>query len=145
MLSTTTEYALRAVVELARCPEGRSCLGRDIAERTGVPSNYLSKILLDLKTRGLVNAIRGTGGGYRLRRPAEEISLMHIVEIFDPARARPRCLLYRDEECNDETACSAHAGWGAVRDNWIAFLENSTIAEIAEAKDKKQGVLKVPS
>jgi Rrf2 family protein len=142
MLSTTTEYALRAIVALARCPEGRSCLGRDIAENTGVPSNYLSKILLDLKTQGLVSAVRGTGGGYRLRRPAEEISLMDVVEIFDPARARPRCLLYRDEECSSETACSAHSRWGEVRDAWIAFLEDSTIAEIA-VEEEKRGPLKI--
>ncbi len=144
MLSTTTEYALRAIVELARCPEGKSCLGRDIAERTGVPSNYLSKILLDLKTRGLVTAIRGTGGGYRLRKEAEQISLMDIVEIFDPVRARPSCLLDREDECSDETPCSAHKGWGRVRDIWIAFLEESTIAEIAAVQNTK-GPLKVLS
>lgn len=131
MLSTTTEYALRAMVELARCPEGESCLGRGIAERAEIPSNYLSKILLDLKNRGYVSAVRGTGGGYRLRRPASEIRLIDVVEVFDPPRAHPRCLLYGDHECSEDAPCAAHERWGSVRDAWVRFLETTTLEEVA--------------
>ena len=104
MLSTTAEYALRALLVLAKEDEGQAVLGRDLSKRSGVPANYLSKILLDVKKTGLVQAVRGTGGGYRLGRPATEIRLIDIVEPIDGTRARPGCLLAGEAACSDDDA-----------------------------------------
>lgn len=131
MLSTTAEYALRALLSLASEPE-KATLGRDLAASSGVPANYLSKILLDLKKGGFVQAVRGTGGGYRLGRPPEEVRLMDVVEFVDGAAARPGCFLAGSDACSDDDPCLAHDQWAAVRDQYVAFLETTTLADASE-------------
>jgi len=135
MFSTTCEYALRALVLLARLPDGNSVLGRDLARSATIPANYLSKILLTLRNAGVLTTARGTGGGYRLKKTPTEIRLVDVVELFDGARARPACLLGA-KECSDENPCSAHEMWRDVRDSYLKFLENTTLAQIsAESGD----------
>ncbi len=84
MLSATTRYALRALVNLAGMPEGKSLLGRDLSKIAGIPPNYLSKILWTLGSAGFIAATRGTHGGYRLQRRPEEVRLIDIVETGWP-------------------------------------------------------------
>ena len=131
MLSTTAEYALRALISLAQEPD-KATLGRDLAASSGVPANYLSKILLDLKKAGFVQAVRGTGGGYRLGRSPKEVRLMDVVEFVDGASARPGCFLAGSSACSDDDPCLAHDRWGAVRDQYVAFLESTTLADVTE-------------
>ncbi len=131
MLSHTAEYALRALVHLAALPAGKVILGKDLADRAAIPARYLSKILWVLGNAGIIDATRGSGGGYRLRRPAREIRLAEVVDLFDKARARPVCLLGWNPECSDAKPCPAHAAWKNVRDAYIRFLETTTIADIA--------------
>jgi len=130
MFSTTTQYALRAMVKLSEVEPGTAVLGRDLARKTGIPANYLSKLLLSLRNAGLLSASRGTGGGYRLVRRPERIRLIEVCEVFDAPRTRPSCLL-GEGECSDATACSAHEAWKGVRSQFIAFLESHTLADIS--------------
>lgn len=131
MFSTTCEYALRALVGLARVPNGDALLGRDLALSAQIPANYLSKILLTLRNAGLLTTARGTGGGYRLRKSPETIRLLDIVELFDGARAKPACLL-GGKSCTDEDPCPAHESWRDIRAAYIEFLESTTLAGIAK-------------
>jgi Rrf2 family nitric oxide-sensitive transcriptional repressor len=130
MLSTTAEYSLRALISLAHQPD-RAVLGRDLAESSGVPANYLSKILLLLKKGGFVQAARGTGGGYRLSRSPEAVHLMDVVEFIDGAAARPGCFLSGSDACSDDDPCAAHGRWAAVKDQYVAFLESTTLADVS--------------
>ncbi len=82
MLSITSQYALRALSHLARQSDG-SVLGRELSQSVEIPANYLSKVLLVLRNAGLVDTTRGSGGGYRLGRPASEIRLIDVVELFE--------------------------------------------------------------
>jgi Rrf2 family iron-sulfur cluster assembly transcriptional regulator len=131
MLSTTAQHALRAMAALASSPD-KALLGREISELADIPPNYLAKILLDLNRANLVTAVRGTGGGYRLQRPADEITLIEIIDIFDQMRARPSCMLWGTERiCSDETACTAHAEWKGVRDTYLTFFRDTTLDDLA--------------
>ena len=67
MITATSEYALRALVYLARLPKDELVGGKELSERQKIPANYLSKVLLTLRNAGLVDATRGFGGGYRLQ------------------------------------------------------------------------------
>lgn len=138
MISTTTQYALRALAKLSDLDPGTAMLGRDLAKEANIPANYLSKILLTLRNAGLLTTARGSGGGYRLAKPPEEIHLIDVVEVFDAPRARPSCLL-GEAECSDEDACSAHHAWKEVRQTYIDFLESTTLARISTSKGP-QGV-----
>lgn len=131
MLSTTTQHALRALTVLASLPPGARVLTRELAEVTFTPLNYLSKILVTLEHAGIVEGKRGTGGGYRLAKPAEEVSLAEIVRVLEGQSGLPTCLLAGFRECSDENGCPAHGQFRAVRRAWEEFLEKSTLAAIA--------------
>ena len=91
LLSQTSEYALRAAVYLARFTD-RSAV-REISDRVGVPGAYLGKVLKELVRAGLVSARRGPGGGVMLAKPAEEISVLEIINAVDPLEHTRRCPL----------------------------------------------------
>ena len=77
----STGYALHGVVYLARRAEQQPILLREIAEALQMPENYMAKIFQSLSKAGLVTASRGAHRGYRLARPAGEISLLDVVEL----------------------------------------------------------------
>lgn len=133
MLSMTSKYALRALVELARRPRGESIGGHELAESTRIPPQYLSKIMLALRNAGYVAATRGSGGGYRLVKPANSIALIEVMELFEGAAARPQCFLGVNNECNPDSPCSAHNSWGALRAMYLGFLEHTMVSEISRA------------
>ncbi len=83
-ISAKTEYACIAMLELAsHYPAGKPVRIRRIAERHHVPPRFLVQILLQLKAAGLVSSVRGAGGGYRLIKPPEEISLGRVMAVVD--------------------------------------------------------------
>ena len=131
MLSTTSQYALRALCQLAR-QSGKAVLGRDLAQAVEIPANYLSKVLLTLRNAGLVGTTRGSGGGYRLRKPANEIHLIDVVELFEEiSRTKPACFLAHTRPCSDTTPCTAHSMWQRVMAEYLGFLTSTRLSEIA--------------
>jgi len=132
MLSTTSQYALRALARIAAEPDSAAVLGRDLARECEIPGNYLSKLLWQLKNLGLLKTTRGSGGGYSLSRPAARIRLIDIVEVFDALRTQPTCLLGQGE-CSDRDACAAHDSWKVVRKTYLDFLDSTTLADISES------------
>jgi Rrf2 family protein len=131
MLSVTSEHALRSLVHLARLGPEKTMLGKDLAEISGVPAQYLAKILLTMRNAGLVAATRGSGGGYGLHRDPHKIFLIEVVELFEGVKTRPNCLLGTKDPCSDHDPCPAHQSWSQVRRSYIEFLEKTTLAEIA--------------
>jgi Rrf2 family nitric oxide-sensitive transcriptional repressor len=101
---------------------------------SNIPQNYLAKILWTLGAARVITATRGTGGGYRLRRPASDVRLIEIVELFDKGRTANDCFLDGAHPCSDATACAAHAAWRHVKAAYVAFLEHTTLATLAAAE-----------
>ena len=136
MHSTTSEYALRALAHLARQPSGNAVLGRDLAHAAEIPANYLSKVLLTLRNAGLVDTTRGSGGGYRLRKPAGEIYLIDVVELFEEiSRTRSACFLGHTRLCSDSTPCTAHTAWRDLQAAYQGFLVSTPLSAIAGEHD----------
>jgi Rrf2 family protein len=131
MVSVTAQYALRALTHLASLAPGRTIGGRDLARAANIPQNYLSKILWTLGTARVIDATRGTGGGYRLRRPAQSVRLVEIVELFDKGTSADDCFLDSARSCSDDNACTAHSAWREVKAAYIGFLEHTTLAALA--------------
>src|SRR5437762_10962957 len=130
MLSITSQCALRALAHLARQTDG-AVLGRDLAESVEIPANYLSKVLLTLRNAGLVDTTRGSGGGYRLRRPANEIHLIDVVELFEEiSRTKPSCFLGRTRECSATEPCTAHSTWIGIQAAYLKFLVSPPLSAI---------------
>ncbi len=78
MISRTAEYAFQALAFLSRNRD-RAVTTREIAEATGLPADYLSKILRSLRKQGILIAQRGIGGGFALARAPEEISILDVL------------------------------------------------------------------
>ena len=92
MVSHTVEYALRAVIYLARRQGGEGSLpAQQIAEATGVPPNYLPKVLAPLVRAGILSAVRGVRGGYGLLRDPAELRVLDVVSCVDPIARVDRC------------------------------------------------------
>lgn len=135
MLSTTSQYALRALSHLAR-HSGDAVLGRDLAEAVEIPANYLSKVLVTLRNAGLVGTARGSGGGYRLCKSADEVHLIDVVELFDDvSRTKPPCFLRHARRCSEVEPCTAHTAWKSVQVAFLNFLVSTPLTAIAGSPD----------
>ena len=137
MLSTTSQYALRALLVLAAEPAERLVPGKDMARLAQIPSNYLSKIMITLAGAGLVEAARGSNGGYRLRRPADQIHLIEVVSLFDRQLTPKACFLGVRAECSDHDPCTAHMAWKTVKAELVEFLDGATLDKISGPTLKK--------
>ena len=129
MLSQTAEYALRAVLFLADQNGAEPASVDLIAERLGVPRNYLSKILHRLAREGVLRSARGKGGGFRLARPPDRLTLLRVVGPFDGMTGQRRCLLGRPQ-CSDRNPCPAHDQWKAVSDRVSSFFRERTVGDL---------------
>ena len=128
ILPRTAEYALRAVSWIAERDSAGPVPVSAVAEQLGAPHNYLSKTLHQLGTLGVLRAVRGAQGGYRLARSPESIRLADIVEPFLPPMDH-QCIMGRTR-CGDESACGAHWRWKAVKETTRSFFEQVTLADV---------------
>jgi Rrf2 family protein len=129
VLSQTAEYALRAVLYMAEHGDADPYRVTALAEALRIPQNYLSKTMHLLARQGTLTSSRGKHGGFRLARPAGEISLLDVIRPFDQLEARRQCLLGRPT-CSDATPCAAHARWKDLADTTTAFFRDTTLADI---------------
>ena len=129
MLSKTGLHAVRAVVALAKLPEGAYAGAARVAQEIGAPLNYLGKLLKALAEEGLVESQKGLGGGFRLARDAGKITLLDIVEPIEHISRWSGCLLGRPE-CSEVNPCAMHDRWKAVRDAYLNMLRRTTVAEL---------------
>jgi cysteine desulfurase len=101
----------------------------DAASALDIPRNYLSKILHALARAGLLTSSRGKSGGFRLARPADQVTLWSVVQEFDRMPEQRRCLLGRPV-CSDRTACAAHDAWKRTAESVAAFFRGTTVADL---------------
>ena len=82
-LNKSTHYALQAALELALAG-GRPVTAARVAARHGIPENVVAKVLQQFVRVGMASAARGVGGGYRLARPATDVTVQDVIDIFEP-------------------------------------------------------------
>ena len=114
MLSKTAEYALRALLVLARRGTAGTVRAEEIADAVGAPRNYMAKTLHALTKEGLVASARGPLGGFTLTVAPDSISVARVADAFTEARGTGLCLL-GDGPCDRAAPCAAHARWTSVR------------------------------
>ncbi len=113
MLSQTSDYALRAVLVLAREFDKRALRADEIAAATGAPANYLSKTLNALAKAGVLTSARGPQGGFSLAVPPESLSIARVVDCFESRKPQTQCIL-GGGACNPAKPCSAHHKWSEI-------------------------------
>ncbi len=130
MLSQAVGYAALSLGYLAARPDG-TALVREIAEACQIPAPYLSKIVNQLSRAGIVKTQRGVGGGARLSREAQAITLYDLCEVLNDPAIQARCML-GVANCSDRRNCPAHEFNSKRRERLIEYLRGMTIADIAE-------------
>jgi len=127
MLSQTATYALRAMGYLANQAAGKPVLSALIAREMDIPSNFLSKILNRLTQAGLIEAIRGRNGGVKLAKPAKEIQLYDVVNLFMAVDDYKKCMLGLNQ-CDG--SCGLHLRWRIISEQFDKILNETTIDQI---------------
>lgn len=134
MLTMKTRYALKALGILAERGMAQTTLIAEIAEREAIPRKFLEAILRELRQHGLLLAQRGRGGGYRLRKPPEEIALAEVIRALDGPLAPVPCLsrsaYERCPECKSERACGVRLVLKDLHDATANILEGTTLADL---------------
>lgn len=137
-LKSQVEWALHCCGVLSALPPGRYISTKALAEFHGIPKEYLSKALQSLSTAGLVESTLGPSGGYRLARPAEEITFLHVVEAVEGPGLTFACTEIRknnpcrpDGYCDKRTCPIARVMWKADK-AWRDSLRSVTLADFGQ-------------
>lgn len=145
MLSKKAQYALYALVYLARERDKGPVLIRDIAESEKLPRKFLESILLEMRTLGILASKKGKGGGYQLRRAPEEVNMAEIIRHFDGAIALLPCATFRYYEqcdhCKNEQTCAIKSYIKEIRDETVRMMKNITLKDIL---DREQWLFENP-
>ncbi len=129
-ISAKVDYAVRAVVELAAAEEDRPIKAERIATAQGIPLNFLENILGELRHAGIVRSHRGADGGFRLAKPANEVTVADVIRAVEGPLASVRG--GPPEEATYPGAAEVLPRvWIAVRTNLRKVAEHVTVADIA--------------
>lgn len=140
MLSRKTKYGLKALTYLAKQESSKPTQISTIAASENISQKFLESILLTLRKSGILGSKKGKGGGYYLLKNADEIKISQIFRILEGPIAMVPCVSLnfyeRCDDCPNEDACSIHGLMIKVRDNTLAILENTTIADVITTQNE---------
>ena len=143
MLTAKGKYGLKALVHLAQLPPGQLALVADVAVINNIPKKFLDAILGDLRNAGLVQSRKGKGGGYRLARLPEDITVGSIIRVLDGPLAPIPCASHtRYHPCDDcdVATCQVRQMMLNVRNAIAEVLDHTTLAQM---RDAEGGVLPI--
>jgi len=128
LFSSATGYALRT---LAILPEdGEYSLVKHLATELELPGAYLAKILQALAQEGILHSVRGPRGGFRLARPAHEITVGEVVAALEGAESLSGCVMgFPHCDC-DGTRCPLHDSWHEVKTLMETSMTQVTIRDL---------------
>jgi len=130
-MSTRTRYALRAMMQLAMEPTNEPAQLHTIAEEQRLSLKYLEQIVRPLRLAGLIVSERGSSGGYRLGRPASQITALDIVQAVEGPLSVVDCV-GRPGMCRRSSACTARGLWCDVGKAIGRVLGQANLAELAK-------------
>jgi Rrf2 family transcriptional regulator, iron-sulfur cluster assembly transcription factor len=135
-LTTKGRYAVTAMLDLALNAKDKPITLADISQRQGISLSYLEQLFSRLRKDGLVSSARGPGGGYRLSRIADEISVAQVIQAVDEKVSVTRCGGKGD--CQDGEACLTHKLWCSLSDQIHGFLNNISLGSLVREDHVKQ-------
>lgn len=128
-LTTRGRYAVTAMADIAGQGYASAVPLSQIAERQTLPLAYLEQIFVALRRAGLVDSARGRSGGYRLARPAADISILAVMTAVEEDTHFTRCA-DNDPRCSRETPCLTHGLWQRLGNVTSAFFASVSLADI---------------
>lgn len=130
-ISRETDYAARVILHLALQREGDRATAQSIAHMRLIPRSLVRRVVTRLASAGLIVTTRGSEGGIALARPAEQISLLEVVEAMEGPVALNVCTV-QESACPLVPACNVHNAWVYARGLLRDHLQQITFDQLAQ-------------
>ena len=134
-LTTKCRYGARAIIEIAKGSKDAPVKRKTIVDNQNIPDSYLKNILLSLKDAGLINALRGSTGGYVLSRSPSEITFLEVINALEGAIVLVECV-EDPGACDMIDVCLTRDVWRKIKQAQEEVLKGITIEGLID-KDKK--------
>lgn len=128
-LNNTTQYAIRILSYIANKHDKQLYSAKELAEILSIPYKFLTKIMTELVKADFILSIRGREGGYKLSRPASEISIMDVLNQFHEFVEQKQCLLGIGM-CDNNNKCGLHDQWVKPKKMIKDMFENTTLENL---------------
>lgn len=129
-LTRAADYAVRVMVHLAALPQGQRISLTALAEATGAPLSFLSKVMQSLNRGALITSRRGQSGGFEISPLGRDASMRDVIEVIDGPMSLNLCLNTGDT-CTRKGFCPAHPVWAKAQRAILDVLNRAMIAEMA--------------
>ncbi|HEY1325946.1 MAG TPA: Fe-S cluster assembly transcriptional regulator IscR [Casimicrobiaceae bacterium] len=136
-LTTKGRFAVTAMIDVALHGSENPVTLAAVSERQKISLSYLEQLFGKLRRHGLVDSVRGPGGGYNLARPALEVSVADIITAVDEPIDATQC--GGKENCHDDRRCMTHELWAGLNAHILEFLRSVTLAELVRQNQPRQG------
>ena len=141
-LTTKGRFAVTAMIDVALHGAKGPVTLAAISERQKISLSYLEQLFGKLRRQGLVDSVRGPGGGYNLARAAAKLSVAAIITAVDEPIDATQC--GGRENCHDDRRCMTHELWASLNDHIFSFLDSVTLAELVrQQKERRKGEVAV--
>ncbi|MFO0991969.1 MAG: Rrf2 family transcriptional regulator [Hyphomicrobiales bacterium] len=134
-MSTKGRYAVMAMIDIAQDTSGGPVSLAAIAERQDISQEYLEQLFAKLRRSGLVESARGPGGGYRLARASDLISMAEIITAADEPLRVTRCDGDAVDGCVRGERCCAHDLWSSLGRQMMYFLSSVTLDDVVSKRN----------
>ena len=139
-LSTKGRYGLRALIDLAVYSEESAVSISSIAAREQISESYLEQLVAKLRKAGLVTSIRGAGGGYKLARPAQEISVGDILRALEGNLEAVKCAgLDAEKGCEEADFCVTKYVWQKINESITQAVDEIKLPQLVEESKAVKG------
>lgn len=136
LVSTKGRYALRVMIVLAEHKSDEYVPLKDIADKQGISIKYLENIIPILSKSGIIDGVKGKGGGYRLNRPPEKYSVGEILRLTEGTLAPVTCLDCRPNKCEKAVSCRTLPMWEGLNAVITNYLDNYSLADLIDPSRK---------
>lgn len=135
MISTRGRYALRVMIDLAERNTTAFIPLKEIADEQQISEKYLESIVKALVQNGMLEGVRGKGGGYRLKKKPEECSVASILRLTEVGTAPVACLEPGAEPCPRAATCRTLPMWKKLDSLLSGFLDSVSIADLMQSPE----------
>lgn len=136
LVSTKGRYALRVMIVLAEHKRDEYVPLKDIADKQGISIKYLENIIPILSKSGIIDGVKGKGGGYRLNRPPEKYSVGEILRLTEGTLAPVTCLDCIPNKCEKAVSCRTLPMWEGLNAVITNYLDNYSLADLIDPSRK---------
>lgn len=144
-ISTKGRYGLRAMIDLALYSREDAVSIQSIAARQNISDSYLEQLMRKLKKEGLVIGVRGAQGGYKLGKPADEISVGDVLRALEGSLEAVSCGSDKNAHCQGEDLCVTRYVWQRINESIRETVDSIMISQLVEESRKvlDRGQIKV--